>query len=117
MKIIGIDAGSVSIKLVVLDDAGNMTRKEYRMHKGHALTVAHELLREAVTDGECGIAVTGTAGKLIARILGVEPVNELVAQAYATRKLYPHIRTVIEMGGEDSKLILLDKDGMQDFAM
>jgi predicted CoA-substrate-specific enzyme activase len=117
MKIIGMDAGSVSVKVVVLDNAGTVVAKQYRKHKGHPLRVALELLREAGADGESTIAVTGSAGKLIAQVLGVEPVNELVAQAFATKKLHPHIRTVIEMGGEDSKLILLDEEGMQDFAM
>src|SRR4030067_871211 len=53
------------------------------------------------------LSITGSAGRLIASVLGIEPVNELVAQAYATGKLSPHIRTIIELGGEDSKLILL----------
>jgi predicted CoA-substrate-specific enzyme activase len=117
MKIIGMDAGSVSVKVVVLDEAGNVVAKQYRKHKGHALRVAHELLPAAHTDGEYAIAITGSAGKLIAQVLGVEPVNELVAQAYVTKKLHPQIRTIIEMGGEDSKLILMGEEGMYDFAM
>lgn len=117
MKIIGMDAGSVSVKVVVLDEAGTVISRQYRKHRGHPLPAALELLREAGAGSDCAIAITGSAGKLIARIIGVEPVNELVAQAFATKKLYPHIRTVIEMGGEDSKLILLGEEGMQDFAM
>ncbi len=117
MNIIGMDAGSISVKVVVLDAAGNAVFKQYRKHKGHPLRAALDLLREACADGECGIAVTGSAGKLIARALGAEPLNELVAQSHAAKKLHPRIRTIIEMGGEDSKLILLGEEGMQDFAM
>jgi predicted CoA-substrate-specific enzyme activase len=117
MDTIGIDAGSVSVKMAVLDAEGAVISKQYRKHKGHPLPVALDLLREAGGDNECAIAVTGSAGKLIAQVLGVVPVNELAAQAYATRKLHPQIRTIIEMGGEDSKLILLGEKGMQDFAM
>jgi predicted CoA-substrate-specific enzyme activase len=118
MKIIGLDAGSVSVKAVVFDAAGAVQQRYYRKHRGHPLPVAVDILKEAVGKGEdCAMAVTGSAGKLIAQILGVEPVNEIVAQSYATRKLYPHIRSVIEMGGEDSKLILLGETGMKDFSM
>ncbi len=117
MKIIGLDAGSVSVKGVVLDDLGRVLQRQYRKHKGHPVSVALEIIK-AMGGGEgCAIAITGSAGKLIAHILEVEPVSEIVAQAYATRKLYPHIRTIIEMGGEDSKLILLGDAGVKDFSM
>jgi predicted CoA-substrate-specific enzyme activase len=57
------------------------------------------------------MAVTGIGGKLLARILGIPFVNEIVAQALATGKFYPSVRTVIEIGGEDSKLIRIETDG------
>ncbi len=65
------------------------------------------------------LSLTGSAGRLIGSVLGVTPVNEVVAYAYATRKLYPHIRTIIELGGEDSKLIILGDDSysIKDFYM
>src|SRR5512143_1293448 len=117
MKIIGLDAGSVSVKAVVFDAAGAVLKQHYQKHKGRPVQVALEILRTFGNGEECSIAVTGSAGKLIARILGADPINEIVAQAYATRKLYPHIRTIIEMGGEDSKLILLGDAGVKDFSM
>ena len=56
---------------------------------------------------------------MIGTVLGITPINEVVAYAYATRKLYPHIRTIIELGGEDSKLIILGEDSYsaRDFYM
>jgi predicted CoA-substrate-specific enzyme activase len=117
MKIIGLDAGSVSVKGVVLDASGGVLQKHYKKHRGHPLRVTLELLKAAGASEGCVIAITGSAGKLIAGILGLEPLNEIVAQAYATSKLHPRIRTIIEMGGEDSKLILLGEEGMKDFAM
>jgi len=117
MKTIGLDAGSVSVKAVVLDAAGAVLKRQYQKHKGHPVQTALEVLKTFGAGEQCSIAVTGSAGKLIAEILGIEPVNEISAQAYATRKLYPHIRTVIEMGGEDSKLILIGDGGVQDFSM
>ncbi len=117
MRRLGLDAGSVSVKLVVLDEDGQSLHADYRVHKGHPLETALRMLSEAPLDAECSIAVTGSAGKLIASILGIEPVNEIVSQAYATQKLFPDINTVIEMGGEDSKLILMGEGGVRDFSM
>ena len=134
MIFIGLDAGSVSVKLVILNEEGNKLFGRYERHKGHPLVVALKLLKEAMANygGEefshssgmppanhFSLAVTGSAGRLIASIFGIEPINEIVAQAYSTHKLFPHIKTVIEMGGEDSKLILLSQDGstINDFSM
>ena len=117
MYIIGLDAGSVSVKGVVLDERGEVLGRQYRKHRGHPLPVALEILKALAGYGDCLLAITGSGGKLLGGILGIEPLNEIAAQACAARKLYPHINTIIEMGGEDSKLILLDKDGMKDFSM
>ena len=117
MRCIGLDAGSVSVKVVVLDDSGNKLEGRYRKHNGHPVSVAVELLRDIGLTTGCSISVTGSAGRLIGEVLGVEPINEVVAQAYSTGRLFPHIRTVIEMGGEDSKLILLGEGGVKDFSM
>ena len=132
MKFIGLDAGSVSVKLVVFDEKENKLYSHYERHKGHPVSVAIKLLK-AVTSKESqvtnndsplvthdsSLSITGSAGRLIASILGIEPVNEIVAQAYSTQKLFPRIKTIIEMGGEDSKLIILDKGGnsVKDFSM
>lgn len=117
MTIIGLDAGSVSVKAVVLGATGEVLQRRYQNHKGQPLPVALDILKTLAGHGECGLTVTGSAGKLIAGVLGLTPLNEIVVQAYATRKLHPHVRTIIEMGGEDSKLILLDDKGMRDFSM
>src|SRR3989304_5319087 len=131
MKFIGLDAGSVSVKLVVFDEKENKLYSHYERHKGHPISVALKLLK-AVTSNksqvnnnspfvthDSSLSITGSAGRLIASILGIEPVNEIVAQAYSTQKLFPRIKTIIEMGGEDSKLIILDKGGnsVKDFSM
>ncbi len=117
MPTIGLDAGSVSVKLAVLDEGGKIIGRDYRYHKGQPVAMALEMLRSANVDGECALAVTGSAGKLIASILEVEPINEIAAQAFATVRLHPQIRTVIEIGGEDSKLIVLGERGLKDFSM
>ncbi len=114
-RFIGIDAGSVSVKLAVMDQDGAVIETEYVRHKGNPLSVAYDLLKKSSSG--CYLSVTGSAGKLIAEALGISPVNEVVALSYSTRKLYPHVKTIIEMGGEDSKLVLLHEGAIKEFSM
>lgn len=124
MNFIGLDAGSVSVKLVILDEQGKKRFSRYERHKGHPLSVALKFLKEipppiAPHSGDLSLSITGSAGRLIASILNIKAVNEIVAQAFSTHILFPQIKTVIEMGGEDSKLIVLSDDGraIKDFSM
>lgn len=118
MKFVGLDAGSVSVKLVVLDDKGYKLEEFYQRHYGHAVKTALELLRKIqYRFPETSLSVTGSAGKLISSILKIKHVNEIVAQSYSIKKLFPHIRTIIEIGGEDSKLILMENGAIKDFSM
>ncbi len=70
-----------------------------------------------------GLAATGNGGRIVARILDADFVNEVVAQAAATRRLFPEVQTIIEIGGEDSKLIFINNSQEEgsgevaDFAM
>ena len=114
-RFIGLDAGSVSVKMVLLDGEGNILEKNYVRHHGQPLKAAAELL-EKVGDAD-SIGITGTAGKLIASILGIESINEITANSYPLTLLYKEAKSVIEMGGEDSKLILLDNGRVRDFSM
>ncbi|UCE79339.1 MAG: hypothetical protein JSV13_01520, partial [Nitrospiraceae bacterium] len=126
MKYIGLDAGSVSVKAVVLDEKGNNLERHYLRHKGHPLNVALDMLKSIVTlqgttseNRNYSLSLTGSAGRLLGTVLMIEPVNEVVAYSYATRILFPHVRTIIELGGEDSKLIILEEDSLsaKDFSM
>src|SRR4030067_2608328 len=114
-KFIGLDAGSVSVKIAVLDAKGNVLETKYVRHKGRLLTTAFELLRNL--DHSASLSITGSGGKIIARAFGIKPVNEVIAQSYSTKRFYPGIRTIIEMGGEDSKLIILEDGKVKEFAL
>ncbi len=106
----GLDAGSVSVKLVVLDEDGVKLKARYEKHRGRPLETALEFLRRAGVDGvesEYSLKITGGAGRLVAKILGLDPLNEVVCQAASTLKFHPRTRSIIELGGEDSKLIIL----------
>ena len=116
MPHIGLDAGSVSVKLVIFDRDGNRTLGRYEKHQGRPIEKSLEMLRQLPEDNYT-ISLTGSAGRLLGGILSTEAINEIVAQAYATSRLHPEIKSIIEMGGEDSKLIVLSNEGVSDFSM
>src|SRR5512143_2246231 len=115
VSIWGLDLGSVSVKLVAVNEAGEIVSEKYSRHHGQPLRAASELL-SGLMPGE-NLVVTGSAGKLVSSILDVTHINEVVALAAAARRYHPEVRTVIEMGGEDSKLLVLDRGRLRDFSM
>ncbi len=118
MHFIGLDAGSVAVKLVVLDKNGLVIERHYGRHYGHAVRTALELLKGIKEKfPETSLSVTGSAGKSIASTFKIRPINEIVAQSYSIKKMFPDIKTIIELGGEDSKLIILEDGNIKDFSM
>ncbi len=118
MHFIGLDAGSVAVKLVVLDKNGVVIERHYVRHYGHAVRTALELLKGIKEKfSESFLSITGSTGKIISSTFKIRPINEIVSQSYSVKKLFPHIKTVIELGGEDSKLIILEDGNIKDFSM
>lgn len=124
---LGIDVGSVSINLVVIDADGKVLSEEYLRHQGQPMAVAAEAIQRAIEkygpERIGGLAATGSGGRVVADVLEGAFVNEVIAQAAATSRLYPWVQTIIEIGGEDSKLIFVDpqraesSNSVADFAM
>ncbi len=121
---VGLDVGSISADLVVMTDQGEVLSTRYERVLGRPLPVALELLEEALREHPDvqGLCVTGTGAKIIAGLLQVPFVNEIVSQSCAAAHLHPQARTIIEIGGTESKLICMGKgpDGkarVEDFAM
>jgi len=108
----GIDLGSVSLNLVVIDETGEMRAALYRRTEGRPLVVLRDALNKLGNDFNRfhRIIATGSGRKLLGRILEVEDINEIVTQAKATCHYYPSTRTIIEIGGQDSKLIFLGRE-------
>ncbi|MGA2193509.1 MAG: acyl-CoA dehydratase activase, partial [Nitrospirota bacterium] len=113
--IIGLDLGSVSVKMVSIGADGSILNSSYKRHHGQTLRAAMEFLGQLKPGTP--LVITGSAGKLLASILGVSHINEVIALAAAVGRYYPDVRTVIEMGGEDSKLLVLDRGRLKDFSM
>lgn len=119
---LGIDVGSVSTDLVIMDEKDKILSKLYLRTKGAPIRVLTEGLKQLQKDcGEIpisGVGTTGSGRQLAGVIVGADIVkNEITAHATASQKILPDVRTILEIGGQDSKIIFL-KDGVViDFAM
>jgi predicted CoA-substrate-specific enzyme activase len=111
---IGFDIGSVSLNTIVTDKENTIVENYYDYIFGKPFDILRErysdLLSRFPLTNIGGIAITGSGGKLASSLTDGVFVNEIIAQATSTGILYPDIRTIIEIGGEDSKLIILEKD-------
>jgi predicted CoA-substrate-specific enzyme activase len=124
---LGIDIGSVTVKTAFLDSTGTLLFEACTRIKGEpAAALAGELaaLRGKFPEDRIKAAgITGSGGKQVAQVLGARFVNEILAQSAFVGRFHPHARTIIEMGGEDAKLINLRTDGsngevmIDDFSM
>ena len=120
---LGIDVGSVSTNVVVLDEGDNVIFKLYERTGGQPINVLKKcLLNIASKLGEDriikGVGTTGSGRQLAGIMVGADVVkNEITSHAVASQKSVPDVKTIFEIGGQDSKIIVL-KDGIvYDFAM
>ncbi len=118
MHRIGLDVGSVAVKAVVINDSGTIAERVYERHLGRPIETSVTVLTDLLAKyPKASLSITGSAGKFIAATLGLRHVNEIASQSFSVRKLHPEIRTIIELGGEDAKLIILDGGKISDFAL
>ncbi len=122
MYYLGIDVGSISTDLVMIDEKGKIQEQLYLKTKGRPLTAIRQGLRELEENFDSKTirkaGVTGSGRGLAAAFIGADVVkNEITAHGRAAAEIDPEIRTVIEIGGQDSKLILLEEGLVTDFAM
>ena len=108
---IGLDIGSTTIKCVVLDDALNITYKTYERHFSHIVEKAAELVQRMHTEVLHGapaqLSISGSAGMGLADACGVPFVQEVFATRVAAKRYAPDANVVIELGGEDAKILFL----------
>ncbi|MHC4659337.1 MAG: BadF/BadG/BcrA/BcrD ATPase family protein, partial [Planctomycetota bacterium] len=113
---VGVDIGSTSSDVVILSSGNEVVFSDYQRTKGRPIQTARGQLAKALTRVSLSdIALTtasGSVGRFLAELLGIPFINEVPAQAAAVCWLYPHLQqaTIIEMGGQDSKLIFLSKE-------
>ena len=120
----GIDIGSTTAKVVLLDGQSEIVFSTYRRHKAEILSTLQAMLREIVevlpaSPGDIRIRplVTGSAGMGISERFGIPFIQEVVASAEVVKQLYPQVRTLIDIGGEDAKMIFFPSAGFPDMRM
>lgn len=114
---LGVDIGSISTKAVVIDENNHIIESLYIWTEGNPIKAVKKLIKEIKYKLPRnvvikGIGTTGSARKLIGLLLDANIVkNEITAHAIGTLAFYPNVRTILEIGGQDSKIILI-KDGI-----
>ena len=108
---VGLDIGSTTIKCVVLDDRDQVAFDTYERHGSHIVEKARELLRRVDKEQLGGrpayLAISGSAGMGLAEGCGVPFVQEVFATRVAAKRLAPSTDVIIELGGEDAKILFL----------
>ncbi len=108
----GIDIGSVSLNIAVIDEKLHLLASVYERTRGQPIPVLIDVLQGLKEDFSelCETVCTGSGRNLIAEVIGAEKENEIISQAKAVAYFHPEVRTIIEIGGQDSKLIFLERD-------
>lgn len=108
---VGLDIGSTTIKCAVLDDQQNMIYSSYERHFSHILQKCQEILTriaaQYLPDHRAVLAISGSAGMGLADACGVPFVQEVFAERIAANRLNPGTDCIIELGGEDAKILFL----------
>ncbi|MEL7646816.1 MAG: acyl-CoA dehydratase activase [Sedimentibacter sp.] len=122
MYYLGVDVGSVSTDLVLLDKNSAVVEKIYLRTKGNPIKAIQEGFRilkiKYSKEQIMGAGTTGSGRMIASSIIGADAVkNEITAHATASLEIDEDVRTIIEIGGQDSKIILLNSGIVSDFAM
>ncbi len=107
----GIDVGSTTAKAVLIDNNGKILYETYERHFSKVLQKCRQLLEKAyeiVGDSELAFALSGSAGLGIAEAMNVPFIQEVVAESELVRRDAPDTSCIIELGGEDAKIIFFD---------
>ena len=120
---LGIDVGSITTKVVVVSETDRVLAKSYIRNSGRPLEAIQQGMEDIVaqmgkTVSIDGVATTGSARHLAAYLVGADLIkNEITAHAIAVIDFLPEAKTIIEIGGQDSKVIVLRSGVVADFAM
>ena len=121
---LGIDIGSISTKGVIIDEDNRFLAECYLWTEGNPTEATKKVLHslEKQFDGETyrivSSGTTGSARKLVGSMIGAQVVkNEITAHAVGTTTLHPDVRTILEIGGQDSKIICVENGVAVDYAM
>lgn len=121
---LGVDIGSISTKAVIIDSNNNIIASEYLYTEADPINAVKRLIKELKNKIDLkkykivSVGTTGSARKLIGTILKASVIkNEITAHAVGTTSIYKDVRTIFEIGGQDSKIIILEDGIVTDYAM
>lgn len=110
---LGLDLGSVSLNCIITDESGSIIFKRYVRTSGlpvdATLSLFKDIANESGNISFSGAVIAGSGKELIAKSTGIKTVNEIVAHATAAWTMYPDVKTVFEIGGQDSKFISIGR--------
>ena len=112
----GIDIGSTTVKVAILDAREKLIFNEYQRHFADIKETMADVIGqayEAVGDMEVRPVITGSGGLTLAKYLGIPFIQEVIAVSTSLKKLYPKTDVAIELGGEDAKIIYFENDNVE----
>src|SRR5262245_18239594 len=114
--LVGLDVGSTTVKAVVVDDASDhIVWSDYQRHETKQPEKTLEFLQRMEADvslhhDNCRVFMTGSGGGALAPLVGGKFVQEVTAVSLAVEKLHPEVNSVVELGGQDAKIIVFKED-------
>lgn len=116
----GLDIGSTTAKIVLLDQKDSIVFSDYQRHHAKIIQTLVSFLKQVVNyrpDCLLDIKLTGSASLDVSSKLGLPFVQEVVATHWLVKEKYPQARTAMDIGGEDSKMVFFDPQGPPDIRM
>ena len=109
---VGLDVGSTTVKIIVMDNAKNTIYKDYKRHFSNTKNTVCSVLEDLLvrfSSNSFTLALTGSGAMSASKFLGVNFIQEVVSCKRAVEKYIPKTDVVIELGGEDAKIIYFDQ--------
>lgn len=117
---LGFDIGSTTAKVAVIDSDNKIVHTQYRRHKAEIVEACNQIIAEIADkfpQDSFSISMTGSAAMGVSERAGLPFVQEVVAASEVVRKLYPEVTTLIDIGGEDGKIIFFQEGCQPDIRM
>ena len=113
---LGIDIGSTTVKIAVLNESGRLLFADYQRHYANIRETLHSLLAKAhakLGDLNAAPMITGSGGLALAKHLDIPFVQEVICVASALEQIAPQTDAAIELGGEDAKIIYFENGNVE----
>lgn len=107
----GIDVGSTTVKLVIMDSKNEVLFAKYERHYSDVKAASYRILKEAsqaLGNHSLTLMITGSGGMGLSELLEIEFVQEVIACTRTVEELIPETDVAIELGGEDAKITFFD---------